>query len=245
MRTVWLAERASFEPFFANDSIREKLSQAKVVGFDLDGTLVDSNAVKSELFGTVICEFAQEASAYKAQIEESFNQIAKGKSRSQVIEETLKNFTNLTPTQEKVKEISGLFTQRYLAHNLPLFDDTKPVLEYLSKKGYLLFISSTTPEEDLERSITRYGICHYFSQILGFREDFCKERHHLVHFAKSYGVKLTKMVFVGDGLIDIIAAKNSGSVAIAKTNGKENDWGKTAVKPDIVIPNLTSLQLLL
>ena len=126
-------------------------------------------------------------------------------------------------------------------------DGAQELLEYLSERGYELYIASNGVADTQYSRIESAGIGHYFRQIFisedsGFHKpekeyfDWC--------FARIPGFDPTKALFVGDSLTsDIRGAKNAG-LASCWFNPK----GKTAppeLTPDHEVRSLAELRELL
>ena len=101
-------------------------------------------------------------------------------------------------------------------------------LDQCLKDGYVLFIVSGTPEEELRVIVQHRGIGFYFSGIYGSPPV---KKEHLERILASYDLSPKEVLYVGDSRSDYEAAKDTGVnfVAIGASDHLE-EWAKLGVK---------------
>ncbi len=190
------------------------------IGFDWDGTLVDSMIDKAKYFADSIIEFYPEVKENKKDIEISFLQNG-GRLRNIQLQIIQKMYNIKSLSNDEYEKWSELFTSLYIDKKLPLFDDTIKVLEKLEKK-YKLFLSSSVPHDHLNKTLKLYPITQYFELILGTKDNgkFKKGVPHLTYVSKKLGIPLEKISFIGDGYPDVVGANESGCFSIGKFDSR-------------------------
>jgi len=211
------------------------------VGFDWDGTLVDSMKVKSECFAESIIKFYPKAKDARSEIEKLFMD-SRGIPRVQQLALAQKKYFLPELASEKLQKWSDYFTSLYSKKKLPLFESARGVLYSLKSRGYKLFLSSSVPQGDLEKSVKSYEIDHFFEIILGTKDQgkFRKGKPHFSYVSKQMKIPLNRMAFMGDGADDVRYAKESGcfSIGIADPRMPNSRQEIEKAEPDVLIERL-------
>jgi len=220
------------------------IPKIEAIGFDWDGTLVDSMSVKSQSFAESIIAFYPKLGGHRRKIEKLYH-ATRGNPRTYQLALVQKRYNLNQLSREKTQRWSDLFTSLYIDKKLPLFEDTIQVLDELKNRDYKLFLCSSVPQDDLERTLKMYPLENYFELTLGTRDNgkFKKGVPHLTYISKTISVPLDKIAFVGDGPDDVEGANEAGCFSIGKTNPKIPNSREEIQKnnPKLIIENLEEL----
>ncbi|WP_077928530.1 phosphoglycolate phosphatase [Wohlfahrtiimonas populi] len=211
----------------------------RVVGFDLDGTLVDSAL---GLANTVdnMCERLGLPKPGKALVT---TWIGNG---IEVLLDRALLWANAPKDAEYRQNAMVILSECYqdeLLSGSPLFPDVKETLEQLYSEGHQLVLITNKPSKFVPDLMDYLGISHLFAMMLG-ANDSIKIKPHPTPIFKvlgELGVMQSEFVFVGDSRNDILAAKNAGVTSIALTYGY--NYGEPIVNesPDYIIHNFAEL----
>jgi phosphoglycolate phosphatase-like HAD superfamily hydrolase len=176
----------------------------KVIVFDFDGTLVDSNRLKYDAWFQLFPNDAHHAGTVKAVLARMGEA-----SRYDIIEAILKDLDRQSSVMQS--DIDAL-AERY---NDIVLDAAKHCAEVpgagqalKSLVGdYRLYVSSTTPETPLKEIIHFRGWTSYFAGIFGYP---CKKRETLGRILEKDGVDAKAVLVVGDGESDRNSARKNG-----------------------------------
>lgn len=215
-----------------------------VIGFDWDGTLVDSMSIKPQSFAQAVIEFYPALIDKRNELEKLY--LAKrGNPRTYQLGLVQKKYNLVALSNEGICRWSNLFTSLYKDKKPSLFDDTIRTLEELKSRKYKLFLSSSVPQDELEEMLTSYTLEGYFNIVLGARKKtrFRKGVSHLTCVANYYEVPLRRLAFVGDGPTDVKMANKAGCFSVRKIDQRSPN-SKTEIQknnPKLVIKNLSEL----
>lgn len=173
--------------------------KTKLVMFDYDGVLADSNHLPklyydelAKLIGSKRFETMDECREY---MEVDF-QI------------TLKRLGIVDPEHVKIAE--KLFRSMDVDwKNLELFPAVKEMLIELKNKGYIIAIVTNNNEETVVYDLKRHGIMQYFDYIIDRKYGYKPAVDQILHCLKITGVKPEEAVMIDDMDGGIIAAKNA------------------------------------
>jgi phosphoglycolate phosphatase len=172
----------------------------KVIVFDFDGTLIDSNRLKHDAFFKLFPDDGRHADT----IREVLAQIGEA-SRYDIIAKILARLDN---RQGDVNELAD----RY---NAIVLDGAKrcaemPGAAYTLKSlgaRFKLYVSSTTPENPLKEIIRYRGWTAYFAGIFGYPR---KKSETLRRILETENVEGKAVLVVGDGQSDRESARKNG-----------------------------------
>ena len=173
----------------------------KVIVFDFDGVLVDSNRIKHDAWYDVFGDLPEEEKRVAFEV---FPKV-EVRTRYVILDEV---FKALGRPEDKRKELVQINAAKYNAitqagiSRYGLIEGARELLEDFSKK-YHLYLNSSTPIEALNETVDMLGIRGFFSGIYG-RPD-TKESALEKIFAKEK-VSGSEVVFVGDADFDRNAA---------------------------------------
>jgi phosphoglycolate phosphatase-like HAD superfamily hydrolase len=214
------------------------------IGFDWDGTLVDSMSVKSAAFAESVAKVYPNLTKVRKEVEALYL-TSRGVPRTDQLALIQNKYTLTSLTSEETQKWSDLFTSLYIDRQILLFSDAVKTLDGLTAVGYKLFLCSSVPQKDLEKTITRYPLNGYFEVVLGSSDGgvFRKGAPHFNYISSKIGIPLHKMAFVGDSPEDVRVANEAGCFSIGKIDaritGSRNAIEKEA--PNLVIENLQEL----
>lgn len=192
----------------------------KYIGFDKDGTLIDSFGGYTIEWGKII----QKDFGIDPKIAEKIFRVdAAGKPTAFQLKLVLKN-SNVKLSKEeifqKANEIALLFGKNVKGS---VFPDVLPILKKLKKERYFIFISSEQQEEVVRRDLERTKLLQYVDFYVGIRPkepDFKRGEPHFRAAAKHFGVSFNifskSAVFVGDTPTDIELANELNIISIGR-----------------------------
>lgn len=211
----------------------------KVVGFDLDGTLVDSAL---GLANTVdnMCERLGLPKPGKALVT---TWIGNG---IEVLLDRALLWANAPKDAEYRQKAMIILSECYqdeLLSGSPLFPDVKETLVQLHSEEHQLVLITNKPSKFVPDLMDYLGVSHLFAMMLG-ANDSIKIKPHPTPIFKvlgELGVMQSEFVFVGDSRNDILAAKNAGVTSIALTYGYNYGEPIANESPDYIIHDFAEL----
>ena len=201
----------------------------KVIVFDFDGVLADSNKLKYDAF----FDLFPGNEKVKAVVSDTLKDFqSKNKTRFEALKAI---FVKLGEGESKVAGLVKTYSARYDTDvrekiaSQGLFPGVSDMLEALCKK-YNLYINSATPELALERTIDKLEIGHFFKgvygrPIIGMTSVPNSKELNLERIMETEKVVGDEVLFVGDGEADREAAKAYNCHFIGVANDF-NGWGK-------------------
>lgn len=197
----------------------------KVIVFDFDGVLVDSNIMKKEAFSELFADNSR-AQAALCGTPNTFWQ----KTRFEYLREI---FYQLGEEEGRIAQLVSAYSERYdklvqeRIKKLGLIPGVYEVLEKLSS-NYNLYINSATAEKALIATVKSLGIERFFKQVLGVRPDGFEsiprfKESNLEKIISIEKVGGDEILFVGDGEADKAAAEKYGCRFIGIPN-ETNEW---------------------
>lgn len=177
----------------------------KVIIFDFDGTLVDSNELKYKAF----FQLFPDNTYNKAIIKKVLNEFIE-ESRYVILGKILEQ--NNKYEKEDFKTLINLFVERYNKIAVqgvkvcPTLPDAEAVLKSLKGK-YKLYLLSNTPEFALKEIVEYRKWSHYFINIFGYPR---KKRSTLLEIIQSESISRDEVLMVGDGKSDQVSAELCG-----------------------------------
>lgn len=184
---------------------------AKLLIFDLDGTLVESNKVHW-------ITYYKACRAYKLKTNRKFFYGCLGMQTRDILR---KNFSNIDKELiEKVTKKKWEFFEKKIK-GLKLYKNVNKVLRILSKE-YILTVASSTYHKFIELSLTKKGIRHYFRIVVGADDvEHAKPAPDMIlRVLGKTGISRHEAVYVGDMIHDYTGAKKAGVRFIHFTQGR-------------------------
>ncbi|WP_386691800.1 MULTISPECIES: phosphoglycolate phosphatase [unclassified Lonepinella] len=196
-------------------------SQFKLIGFDLDGTLVNSLPDLALSVNSALAEFNFPPA------EESLVLTWIGNGADVLISRALDWAMQQTgkPLDEQQIQQLKLRFNFYYGENLcnvsRLYPNVKATLEQLEARGFVLAVVTNKPTKHVQPVLKAFAIDHLFSETLGGQSLPAIKPHPapLYYLCGKFGFYPHQMLFVGDSRNDILAAHNAGCAAVGLTYG--------------------------
>lgn len=206
------------------------IKNIKVVAFDFDGVIVDSNRLKRDVWFSI---FHPTLGITEEEIQESLDRVRE--TRFDILRDIFlkKNIAAGESLERLVNEHADKF-QTYVQNGMKLMPRAKETLAVLSGQ-FPLYINSATPEEPLRESVRHLGISKHFKGVFGRPAT---KTEILNSILKLESAKPQELLFIGDGENDKDAAKSIGCPFIGVVN-EFNEWDESVDVP--LIKNLSGL----
>jgi HAD superfamily hydrolase (TIGR01549 family) len=121
----------------------------------------------------------------------------------------------------------------------PILDpNVKKTLEYLQEKNKSIVVISSHPKESLRREAMEYGIDNLISLIVGNSKGKVEE---LREVCRNFNLTPREIVYIGDTIYDMKAAREVGIFSVAVCNGYHTREKLELENPDIVIDKFGEL----
>lgn len=202
----------------------------RAVIFDFDGTIADS-------FGTVV------AIAYHLTKKEQLSNLEQVKilrDNNASLTQAIKSL-NIPKWQWPWLMQRGRRMMAQQIHQIPLFPGLDQVLRNLWQDKFQLYILSTNSTSNVERFLVEKGLLAYFDKIYGGAGLFDKAKV-LSKVLKQEKLDPASVVYVGDEVRDIIAAKQTGMPCIAVAWGYNSPELLVSYAPMVVTRTPQQLQ---
>ncbi|OZN24297.1 phosphoglycolate phosphatase [Actinobacillus seminis] len=217
--------------------------QFKLIGFDLDGTLVNSLpdlalSVNSALAeqglpqaeeALVLTWIGNGADVLSAR---ALDWAQKQTGRSLSEEETL-----------QFKRRFGFYYGENLCNISRLYPNVKETLETLKAQGYILAVVTNKPTKHVQPVLRAFGIDHLFSEMLGGQSLPAIKPHPapLYYLCGKFGLYPKQILFIGDSRNDILAAHSAGCPVVGLTYGYNYNIPIAEANPDWVFDDFAEI----
>lgn len=204
----------------------------KVIGFDLDGTLINT---LPDLTLVVNSMFLEAALPTVTQ-EKVLTWIGKG---ADIFFQNAINYTGKIFNAEELVKMRMNFDKyyaRYVCEKSELYPNVKETLETLKEKGYLLVVITNKPTKLVEPVLSAFEIYHLFDETLG-GQSLPKIKPHpdpMFFICEKFGITPQELLFVGDSENDVIAARAAGCDVVGLTYGYNYNVPIEQSKPTFV-----------
>ena len=177
---------------------------AKLIIFDLDGTLIDSIPDILYNINIMLKHFGYKERTY-GDIRSFIGNGARNLVKRSIGEEI---------SEDRLDECLAFYNKIYTESNSPktnLFDGVKEVLLAFKERGYKLAVLTNKPQITTDTVIKRYFSFIKFDRVVGFKDGKkCKpDNTETLKIINELGVNNEDVFFVGDGETDVETAKNS------------------------------------
>ncbi|MWP86829.1 phosphoglycolate phosphatase [Glaesserella parasuis] len=215
--------------------------QFKLIGFDLDGTLVNS---LPDLALSLNSAFA-EVGLPQAPEELVLTWIGNG---ADVLFAKGMEWTGKADefSQEELAQIKrrfGYFYGENVCNISKLYPNVKDTLEALKAQGYILAVVTNKPTKHVLPVLQAFKIDHLFSEALG-GQSLPQIKPHpapLYYLCGKFGLYPHEMLFVGDSKNDILAAKAAGCKSVGLTYGYNYNIPISESEPDYVCEDFAEI----
>lgn len=212
----------------------EIMKKIDLMIFDFDGTLVSTGDDLAESVNHTLRTLQLE--------QKSKNEIIGfvGDGISKLIERALgQGALNL---HEKAMKIFTEYYDRHLLKNTALYSHVEEILKYYENKKKIIL---TNKRYRFTIKIAEgLNIDKYFAEIIGIDSlPFSKpDRRVIDYLLDKYTFSKEKTVIVGDGINDILAARNAGALSCACLNGLGNRNDLLKMKADYYCEDLLEMK---
>jgi phosphoglycolate phosphatase-like HAD superfamily hydrolase len=183
----------------------EFLSKYKIVFWDFDGVIKESVEVKTNAFRELFRPFGEEVMD-KVTIHHVNNG---GMSRFIKIPVYL-SYAGIEPTKNIINEFCNKFA--ILVENAVVNSDwvagVQKVLNNGKKENQHFVLVTATPQDEIERILTRLNMINVFSNIFG---SPMTKSDAINICLKLYNVKAEKSIMIGDSIADFEASQKTGA----------------------------------
>lgn len=218
-------------------------SQFKLIGFDLDGTLVNSLPDLALSVNSALAE------AHLPQAPEELVLTWIGNGAPVLIARAIawaQNQTGKTLGQSDISLIQERFNFYYgknICNISRLYPNVKETLEQLKEKGYLLAVVTNKPTIHVNPVLSAFGIDHLFDEALGGQSLPAIKPHPapLYYLCGKFGLAPRQILFVGDSRNDILAAHAAGCPAVGLTYGYNYNIPISESNPDWIFDDFKQL----
>ncbi|MDG6874504.1 phosphoglycolate phosphatase [Glaesserella parasuis] len=215
--------------------------QFKLIGFDLDGTLVNS---LPDLALSLNSAFA-EVGLSQASEELVLTWIGNGADVlfAKGMEWTGKADEFSQDELAQIKRRFGYFYGENVCNISKLYPNVKDTLEALKAQGYILAVVTNKPTKHVLPVLQAFKIDHLFSEALG-GQSLPQIKPHpapLYYLCGKFGLYPHEMLFVGDSKNDILAAKAAGCKSVGLTYGYNYNIPISESEPDYVCEDFAEI----
>jgi phosphoglycolate phosphatase len=210
----------------------------RCVGFDFDGTLVDSNAIKRNSFFDGFSDLDPNGET----VAHVLDVVCPG-DRYDIVREIAARLRDggVIPADSDIETFArrraAAYTQRCeeAVAKCPEIPGATATLEWLAARGLPLYVNSATPAEPLRRVIELRSMARHFRLSLG---GPASKGENLATICSDAGVSPQELLFVGDGEDDRSAALTFGCPFAAVVQGGPSRF---SAAPTIRIADLHAL----
>lgn len=213
----------------------------KLIGFDLDGTLVDSLPDLALSLNSTFDEF----NLPNAPEELVLTWIGNG--ADILLARALEWSGKSAEFQgKKLQEIKQRFSHYYgenVCNKSRLYPNVRETLENLHNKGYLLAVVTNKPTKHVMPVLKAFQIEHFFVETLGGQSLPAIKPHPapLYYLCGKFGLYPHEILFIGDSKNDILAAKAAGCQSVGLTYGYNYNLPIEESQPDYVFSDFAEL----
>lgn len=189
----------------------------KVIGFDLDGTLINTLPDLTLVVNSMFLEHGfptvtqQQVLSWVGKGADIFFQNA--------IAYTGKVFD--AAQQVSMRASFDKFYATYVCEESTLYPNVKETLEALKAEGFTLVVITNKPTKLVEPVLTAFGIYHLFSETLGGQSlpKIKPNPDPMWFICEKFGIQPNELLFVGDSENDVIASTKAGCDVVGLTYG--------------------------
>ena len=217
---------------------------AKLVIFDLDGTLIDTAPDLAYSMDLVM----QELGLPRQGVSKVRRHIGNGVRR--LVEDVMASELQDAPGKGAVDEALDAFVGHYHEHLVRqsrLYPGVRRCLQGLRSSGIKLACVTNKARAFTEPLLAHFQIDGYFDLVLS-GDSLPKKKPDpfpLMHACQRFAVEVADCVMVGDSGNDILAARNAGIRSVCMSYGYSDAETVKMLKPDVVLGSCAELMDLL
>jgi phosphoglycolate phosphatase-like HAD superfamily hydrolase len=193
----------------------------KYIGFDKDGTLMDSMDSYALIWGKIFHD------EYGINEKEAGNLLKETAGIPTIVQvdTLLRKHNIILPKGEvfdKANEIAKILGEK---GSFKPFPEVSEVLKKLKEHGYRIFVSSGQQETVIKKDLEKSGLIKFvdfFAGIKPLEPGYTKGKAHFRSAAKHFGVPfetfVNETIFIGDTVTDIQVSKDSNITCIIRAN---------------------------
>ena len=184
--------------------LKELVDNSKAIIFDLDGTLIDSMNVWSDIDK----EFFK---MHDLPFEEDYKKEIGHKGLKEIADYTKTRY-NLKESEDEIVTIWLDMAKEAYAYKIPLKEGVKSFLEYLQSKNIKMGIATSNSLELTELVLKHNDIYKYFSKVVTVNELKTNKGSPdiYLHISDSFGLVPSECIVFEDLLTGIRTAKKAG-----------------------------------
>lgn len=205
----------------------EPQGRIKFIGFDMDGTLIDSAKQFPIIFGAFMEEefnvSAQEAGIYFLQTQGTYT-------HDQILSLLRKSGSKKIPNMDQLLRMGQMVDNRLANFEAEAFPEVENVLKSLEIEGYKMFVSSSHQTEVIERKLRTVKLDKFFPFLIGKNPRYPDLKKGEPHFRAassffnvSYETFANQLVYIGDAPSDIETTLEAGVTAIGRTGSRSKE----------------------
>lgn len=218
-------------------------TQFKLIGFDLDGTLVNSLPDLALSVNSALAELALPQAPEELVLTWIGNgaDVLSSRALAWASEQAKRELTEQEISQ--FKQRFGFYYGENLCNISKLYPNVKDTLEQLHQQGYILAVITNKPTKHVKPVLTAFGIEHLFSELLGGQSLPAIKPHPapLYYLCGKFGLYPKQILFVGDSKNDILAAHSAGCPVVGLTYGYNYNIPIAESQPDWVIDDFAQI----
>jgi phosphoglycolate phosphatase len=170
----------------------------KAIVFDYDGVIVDSFSSFFTIYKKICKHFGVKEPRDIKDFKDNFNNN---------FEESLRK--SKIPI-DKINDIYSIYKEEILKIDHGIFPGMDEVIIDLSKK-YDLFIISSAYKDEVVSKMTRFNLLSFFKDIYCGADERLDKNKMTAELILKYKYNPNEVFFIGDRLVDYLAAKNVGA----------------------------------
>lgn len=189
--------------------LKELVDNSEAIIFDLDGTLIDSMNVWSDIDK----EFFK---MHDLPFEEDYQKEIGHKGLKEIAAYTKSRY-NLKESEDEIVSIWLDMAKEAYAYKIPLKEGVKSFLDYLKSKNIKMGIATSNSLELTELVLKHHDIYKYFSKVVTVNELKTNKGSPdiYLHISDSFGLIPSECIVFEDLLAGVRTAKNAGYKVVA------------------------------
>ncbi len=193
--------------------------------FDLDGTLVDSVSICTDILNGMLCDRGTDV---RISAEDAVAFMSRG--GLAMIEGLLGD--HCRAPADDLSEFRSRYAQS-ITPRASLFEGVREGLNQLARDGFRMAICSNKPQNLCEKVLADLGIDHHFAAIVGTNPSRRSKPHSDLMDATLdvLDVEASRCIMIGDSQLDQTVAKGAGMTFLLVTYGyAEEHWDQAGVR---------------